>query len=251
MRLADMTWDEVRRYLETSNALLVPLGTCEQHGLHLPLATDALVAEAFAERISEACGVAMAPTLAYGVNLPCDRFMAGSAGLSPGGLRTALADLLTDWVRHGFRRFFVVTAHGCATDGFGFAHQEAIKDAALGFISEAGCRVFILFPYWSHMRDLLSAQEGVEHAGEVETSLMLHLAGDRVDMSRARGDAPEGEDARYEAFPEGVALGWREEGRTGAEWSPEAATAEKGRLIFDRCLASMLAVVRRELAADS
>ena len=81
-RLADMTWKEVESYLATGDALIVPLGTCEQHGPHLPLATDTLIAEAFAERIAEATGVPLAPTVAYGVNLPCDRFVPGTAGFA-------------------------------------------------------------------------------------------------------------------------------------------------------------------------
>jgi creatinine amidohydrolase len=247
MQLADMTWKDVQEYLESSDALIVPLGTCEQHGLHLPLSTDTLIAEAFARRISDECGVPLAPTLPYGVNLPCDRFMSGTAGLSFDGLRLALSDLLSDWARQGFRRFFVVTAHGCATDGFGFAHHEAIKDAALSFITERGCSVSILFPYWCQMGDLLTAQTGVEHAGEVETSLALHLFGERVRLALAEGGPPEGEESRYAAFPEGVALGPPPEGRSGAEGSPGSASAEKGKLLFERCLQPMLSFVKREL----
>ena len=137
MRLGDMTWREVQDYLKTRDALIVPIGTCEQHGAHLPLATDTLIAEAFAERIAEATGVPLAPTLAYGVNLPCDRFVPGTAGFTLDGLREALRGLLADWARQGFRRFFVLTAHGCAVDGFGFAHHEAIKDAALPLLLDS------------------------------------------------------------------------------------------------------------------
>ena len=68
-----MTWEEVRIWLEGSDALILPIGTCEQHGPHLPLSTDTLIAEAFAARIAEETGIPLAPTLEYGVNLPCDR----------------------------------------------------------------------------------------------------------------------------------------------------------------------------------
>ena len=117
MKLSEMSWKDVSDYLETCRALIIPVGTCEQHGLHLPLSTDTLVAEAFAERISEATGVALAPTVAYGVNLPCDRFVPGTAGFSFDALRMLITDLLEDWERQGFRQFFIVTAHGCAENG--------------------------------------------------------------------------------------------------------------------------------------
>lgn len=235
-RLAEMTWKDVADYLERSDGLIIPLGTCEQHGLHLPLATDTLIAEAFAEALADATGVALAPTLAYGVNLPCDRFMSGTAGFSPDSLRGFVAGALGDWARHGFRRFFVVTAHGCATEGYGFAHHEAIKQGALPLLAEGKCEVSVLFPYWTDVGDLLTGQKGPEHACEVETSLALHLFPDLVRMELAV-DAPEGVgESRFDAYPEGVADSPPPEGWSGAEGCPSRASAEKGRLIFQRCL---------------
>ena len=244
MRLGDMTWQEVRDYLATRDALIVPIGTCEQHGAHLPLATDTLIAEAFAERIADETGVAVAPTLAYGVNLPCDRFVPGTAGFSLDGLRTALGDLLADWTRQGFRLFFVVTGHGCALDGFGFAHHEAMKEAALPLLSAGACEVFVLFPYWEGVGDLLSKQDRVEHACEVETSLALHLFPELVRTDRVEDGPAEGPETRYQAFPEGVAAGPPPAGWSGAEGFPSAGTAEKGRAIFERCLGPMVQAVR-------
>lgn len=245
-KLAEMTWPETAAYLERRDALLLPLGTCEQHGRHLPLACDTLIAEAFASAIAEETGVAIAPTLAYGVNLPCDRFVPGTAGLTFDALRASVRGLLSDWVRQGFRTFFLVTAHGCAVDGFGFAHHEAIKCAALPFLEDALCRVFILFPYWTDVGDLLDRQDGVEHAGEVETSLGLHLFPEHVRVERAVDGPPDAEEARFEAFPEGVAAGPPPGDWSGSEGAPTSATAEKGRAIFERCLGPLVELVRRE-----
>jgi creatinine amidohydrolase len=247
MRLGDMTWQEVRDYLAIKDALIVPIGTCEQHGAHLPLATDTRIADAFAQRIAEETGVALAPTLAYGVNLPCDRFVPGTTGFTLDGLREALRGLLVDWARQGFRQFFIVTAHGCAVDGFGFAHHEAIKQAALPLLLDGVCQVLVLFPYWTEVGDLLSKQEKVEHACEVETSLALYLFPELVRTDRIADGPAEGEETRYEAFPEGVATGPPGPGWTGAEGFPSAATAEKGRAIFERCLEPMLRAVRARL----
>jgi len=251
MRLGDMTWQEVRDYLAESDALIVPIGTCEQHGPHLPLATDTLIADAFARRIAEETGVVLAPTLAYGVNLPCDRFASGTAGFSPDGLRSVLGDLLSDWARQGFRRFFVVTAHGCAVDGFGFAHHEAIKQAALPLLLEGACEVFVLFPYWTDVSDLLSVQDKVEHACEVETSLALCLFPDLVRRDRVSDAPADGDEERFQAFPEGVALAPPEDGWTGAEGSPSAGTVEKGRAIFERCLGPMIRTVRERMGSPA
>ena len=254
MRLSDLSWKDVADYLKTSRALLIPVGTCEQHGLHLPLATDTLIAEAFAARISEATGVALAPTVAYGVNLPCDRFVPGTAGFSIDALRAFVTDLLEDWERQGFRQFFFVTAHGCAVDGYSFAHQEALKQGALPLLAEPPCGegpciVSILFPYWTDTGDILTGQDGVEHACEAETSLMLFLHPELVRMELAE-DSPEDAESRFEAYPEGVGAGPPEPGWNGAEGAPTEGTAEKGRLIFERCLNPMLEHVSKAVGTS-
>jgi creatinine amidohydrolase len=249
MRLGTMTWEEVASYLERRDALIVPVGTCEQHGRHLPLSTDAIITEAYADALAAETGVPSAPLLAYGVNLPCDRFMAGTAGLSHDALRSSLRGLLRDWVRQGFRTFFIVTAHGCAMNGFGFSHQEAIKEAALPLLTEGGCRAFVLFPYWTDVSDLLERQDGVEHAGEVETSLLLYLRPELVRQDLADGGAVEGPETRYEAYPEGVEQA-PTPGRSGAEGHPEAGDAEKGRRIFERTLRPLVELMLANLQSD-
>ena len=244
MKLADMTWTEVREHLRAADALIVPVGTCEQHGPHLPLGCDTLIAEAFAECVSDVTGVPVAPTLAYGVNLPCDLFMSGTAGFSFDGLRLCLGDLLADWRRQGFRRFFIVTAHACASDGFGFAHHEAIKQAALPGLRDGACDVSILFPYWTDVSDLLTTQKGVSHACEVETSLALHLFPEKVRTHLVKDPEQGLRVERYRAFPEGVAGGPPAADWSGASGFPSCATAEKGRRIFARCLEPMVAHVK-------
>ena len=201
----------------------------------------------------------MAPTVAYGVNLPCDRFVPGTAGFSFDSLRAFIDDATDDWARQGFRRFFVVTAHGCAMDGCSFAHHEAIKQGVLPLLagppcSSAACEASVLFPYWTEIGDILTEQDAVSHACEAETSLMLFLHPELVRMELAQGAAEaqgarepqeawgpqEAQDKRFAAFPEGVAAGPPTADFTGAEGAPAAATAEKGRLIFERCLNPMV-----------
>ena len=248
MRLGDMTWEEVAAYLGRRDALIVPLGTCEQHGRHMPLSTDSIIALAYADALAAETGVPAAPLLPYGVNLPCDRFMAGTAGLSFDALRAGLCDIVGDWARHGFRTFFVITAHGCAVNGFSFAHHEAIKEALQPLLLEGACRAYLLFPYWTDVSDLLDRQAGAEHAGEVETSLMLYLRPELVRGDLVEGGATEEEDTRYDAYPEGIELA-PAPGRSGAEGHPEAADAEKGRRIFERTLEELTERILANLGA--
>ena len=72
-----------KKYLEDNDSLLIPIGTGEQHGLHLPLCTDTIVAERICDEISEKYGILVAPTINYGVNLPLDnKTMTGTTGIS-------------------------------------------------------------------------------------------------------------------------------------------------------------------------
>lgn len=162
MKLADLTWKEIARRLESERRLIVPAGTCEQHGPHLPLSSDTLVAERVAEYLSRKTGILVAPTIHYGVNLPCDRGYAGTCSLSPELLRGTVGSILEWWKGQGFARFFLLSAHGDPL------HIEALRAA-----DPDAVRVLSLYDF--PMRDILERQEGGRHACEAETSVMLFL----------------------------------------------------------------------------
>jgi len=95
MFLADLTWNEVSVYLKEKNVLIVPIGMCEQHSKHLPLNTDILVAEYIANYLSEKNKLLIAPTINYGVGLPCDRFYPGSSSIQYEDLRNVISSLIS------------------------------------------------------------------------------------------------------------------------------------------------------------
>jgi creatinine amidohydrolase len=79
LHLGDLSWNEAKEYFDkTSQTLIIPVGTCEQHGYHLPLNNDILVVEYLADVLSRRTGALIAPTINYGVNLPCDRTLSGT-----------------------------------------------------------------------------------------------------------------------------------------------------------------------------
>jgi creatinine amidohydrolase len=250
MRLSEMTWRDVRDYLERSDALIVPVGTCEQHGPHLPLSTDTLIAEAFSAALSEATGVLVAPTLAYGINLPCDRYVPGNAGLTFDALRSSMGALLSDWQRQGFGTFFVLTAHACASAGFGFAHHEALKEAALPLLERGAASAYILFPFWTDIGDLLDGQSGLGHACEAETSIALHLFPELVRSDLISDPAPWSGVTRYDPYIGGVAHEAPAPDWQGGSGRPSLATAAKGAAIFARCLAALTEFVKEKMPQE-
>jgi len=167
MFLADLTWNEVSVYLKEKNVLIVPIGMCEQHSKHLPLNTDILVAEYIANYLSEKNKLLIAPTINYGVGLPCDRFYPGSSSIQYEDLRNVISSLISWWKLQGFKNFFLISAHG---DPF---HLRALHEVRED-------RVFILEVYDINLDGILNKQKTAKHAGEVETSVMLYLFPEKV-----------------------------------------------------------------------
>lgn len=223
MLMADMTFDEVREHLKTDSTLIVPVGTCEQHGYHLPLNNDMLMVEYFAGILSQKTGHLIAPTVNYGINLPCDRFMPGTATLTLSLLRETVLSITGWWRTQGFSRFMLLTFHG---DPF---HIEAL--------SNIGEDVFLIEPYEIEYSDILEKQATMRHACEAETSAALFLYPQKVRMKRAREH-----DIPYSIFED--YLFHRNssvpEGYVGNLGFPLSASAEKGKILVERMVAKMM-----------
>ena len=220
--LADMSWPEVSEYLEVDPRLIIPVGTCEQHGRHLPLGTDCVVAERIAHDMSSEFGVLVAPTLAYGVNVDTERGYAGTASLRRKTLHRALNDLLAAWEGHGFEEFILITAH------FHDPHLDAVAT-----VVTEHARVRIVDVHSVNISQFLERQIGPEHAGEAETSVMLYLEPGLVrtdDIHDYPLDPKQLRRYLRGRMPRPPA------GSEGAIGYPSAATAEKGEKIYRHIL---------------
>lgn len=166
MKLLDYTWKEVFEHIKTNDTLIVPVGTCEQHGHHLPLNTDILVVEYFAEYLSTQTGIMIAPTMNYGVNLICDKLYSGTSNISEDTLKKMMKEAIEWWFFQGFRKFILLSYHG-----------EPLHINALSNVG-SNCSVFEL--YNIDYSGILEKQETVKHACEAETSLMMFLFPEKV-----------------------------------------------------------------------
>jgi len=220
--LESLSWIDAAAHIARDPRLILPVGALEQHGPHLPLGTNVLIARSVAVDLSREYDVLRAPTFHYGVNVPSDRSFAGTASLRKKTLHRALNELLADWERQGILEFVILTAH---------RHDPHLD--ALATLLTRRARVRVVDIWDVDIRDLLDAQSGPLHADEAETSVMLHLYPALVRMDRAR-DAELGPDefrrylrGRLPAPPAGGA---------GVVGRPTAATAEKGARIYARIL---------------
>lgn len=220
--IADLPWPEVAAHLEGDRRLIVPVGACDQSGPHLPIGAGTCVAESLARDLSQEFGVLRAPTFTYGVNLPGEEAYPGTASLRPKTLHRALNELLAYWASHGFDEFIAITAnlHG--------PHAEAVAT-----IRAPRVRVRVVEALHVKLDDLLDGEGGAEHAGEVLTSLLLHLRPGAVRMDRARDFTMDPEMRRKFVGGRLRRIPADSEGVVG---QPSLASAEKGRAIYEHIL---------------
>ena len=218
VRLAELTWRQVADRIRRDPRLLVPVGGLLQHGPHLPLGTDTIIVTRLVEALSRRHDVLLAPTLPYGAASERDAEYAGSAPIRGKTLHRTLNELVSTWEGHGIEEFVLLTSHGYGP------HLQALATVA----SDAA-RVRSVDLHAVDLSGHLEDSHGAEHAGEMATSLMLHLAADLVRMEEAED---------VELAPEAVGrLRVGEEpipspGSSGVVGRPSRASAEKGRRIF-------------------
>lgn len=217
-RLADLGWPEVGG----GATLVVPLGSLEQHGPHLPLDTDTRIAVALAERLvaAEPRCVA-APAVAYGASGEHQGFP-GTVSIGSEAMELLLVELVRS-AAETFARTVVVNGHG--------GNSDAVTRAAAR-LTEEGRPVLCWSPRHGDPAD--------SHAGRAETSLMLTLAPALVHLDRA---APGNVDPLPDLLPLLRARGVRAASETGVLGDPTGATADEGATLLDRLAADLITAV--------
>lgn len=219
MRLKELAPAEVAATLARDGRLLVPVGTCEQHGPHLPLGCDTLVVERLVDDLSAELSILRAPTFEYGVNSSHERTFPGNASLRRKTLLRALNDLTETWEDGGVTEFILVTAHGYE------GHQEALSTV----ITKAA-RVQVVDIYSVIFPDIVESDREVLHGDEFDTSLLLYIAPELVFMDRAQDYIISSGSVRRTRRSV-LKLPQESPGSVGR---PSLATAEKGRAIYKR-----------------
>lgn len=222
LALDELSWIDVAAHLARDPRLIIPVGALEQHGPHLPLGTNVLVARKVAVDLSQEQEVLRAPSMYYGVNVRTERRYAGTATLGHKTLHRALNELLASWESQGIREFIIVTAH---------RHEPHLD--ALATLVTTQARVRVVSVWDVDIADLLEKQPGPLHGCEAETSVMLYLYPGLVNMDRARD---------FEISPEDYQRYIRDRlpkpprGGAGLIGYPTAATVAKGEAIYTRML---------------
>ncbi|GAB5546685.1 MAG: creatininase family protein [Sandaracinaceae bacterium] len=177
-RVADLTWIDVRDALERGAPAILPVGAAaKQHGLHLPMSTDQLTAEAMAARVAERVDGLAWPTVGYG-HYPAFLDYPGSTSLPADVFSGVIEALLRDLVRAGAQRILILNT-GISTIR-PIEHARELVDADITV-----AHLYRGERYLATKRAVCTQERG-EHADEAETSVMLHLHPERVNLAKAR-----------------------------------------------------------------
>ena len=217
-RIKEMTPGGVRERLLERPTLIVPVGTTEQHGPHLPLGCDTIIVERLADDLSAMFQVPRASTVEYGVHASASPFP-GSATLRRRTLHRVMNELIESWEHGaGVREFVVLTAQASE------AHLEALSTIRT---DDATVQVIDIFSL--DFGSLLERPGAPVQGGELDTSLMLYLAPELVRMDLAQDFAlTQSMLARYRPghtrnLPPGS---------PGSVGFPSLASAQKGELLY-------------------
>jgi len=231
--LERMTWPEVEAAQTAGvDAVLIPIGSTEQHGRHMPLATDALIGDHLARELADRLDAFVAPTVRIGCSSHHLAFP-GTLSVADATFHAIVADLVGSLVGGGFRRLILVPTHGGNFAPLAEAierlpaehrvHVVAITDLAVLFhIAELGRDEFGV-----------PMEAGGLHAGEWETSMLAAIHPDLVRMDRAEpGYVGDLESAVAGMFEGGV----KSISENGAIGDPAAASPEHGRRYWDAAI---------------
>lgn len=238
--------------LLTERSILVqPLGAIEQHGPHLPLSTDSVVAAAVAraavERVGDELDVWLLPTLEYTKSNE-HAWSAGTIWLSATTLLSVLDDLGRCVATTPARRLVFLNGHGGNSALVNVANRELrLAHGLMTFLAHPGVP-----PDQGGASPASELGMGV-HGGTEETSIMLHLAPHLVDMSKAERRVPEWlADNRYVRFGGRVSFGWlsNDFSPDGYIGDPTAATAEAGAALFEGAVTAFCEALAEIAAFD-
>ena len=236
-RYEELTWPQIKQAVEEEKVVVLTVGSIEQHGHHLPISTDSAIVSAISDRAVEmASEVALLmPTVYYGYS-PHHMEFPGSIAVRGEHFVNYLVDIGTSLARHGFKRIVIINGHG---GNIAWASAAALD---INMSTDAICATTTWWTLIGPTLQSLRESEfpgGMSHSCEAETSVLLHLRPDLVQMDKAVKNIPSGqtEFISYD-FIGSTPVAFMEPlsriSETGVVGDPTVATKEKGKQIVEK-----------------
>lgn len=185
-KFGEQSWVQLQEHIDKQSLLILPVGTTEEHGPHLPVDTDARIAEAYGDRLAAATEEAGLPvllmdTVRYGYSMKIMRQWPGTITVRSRVFMDMIFDICKSALDMGFSKLVIIDCHGHHSGPLNTVSRELCDacDKAVAIITP----VAFSSEVFSEIRK--SVQGGAIHACEWETSLVLHISPELVDMSKA------------------------------------------------------------------
>lgn len=245
--IENLTWTE---YSEASKngILILPIGSTEQHSLHLPLSVDNIISQNFSARLAEKINGVIAPIISYGYK---SNPTSGGGPLFPGTidlngatLVTLIVDILNEFIKDGWKKIILLNSHYENQAFLGEACDLVIDDQEEEFPK------IIIVSWWDNVsEDILPiifnerSFRGwdLEHAAITETSLIMYFAPELVRYDLLSDESLE-EVPRYQRYPVSKTL----IPKSGALYTTISSTAEKGEIITEDVINNFLVFIKKE-----
>ena len=236
-----LTWPEMNEAIAMQKLVILPVASTEQHGPHMPLDVDTFLVEQVCLEVGRRAAdrVLVLPTVAYGLNLHHIDFP-GTIHIEPEVFIAFCVNITKSVAYHGFEKILVVNGHGSNTPLSDLIARKTVL--ATNSLCGALNYYHLAFEAFNQVKDT----PVIAHADEFETSLYLYLASERVQMDKAvAGDDVMGKYVSSDSTSPYMRFNdyWGRWTKTGVHGDPRAATAEKGKLIFETAVTRLIEVV--------
>ena len=231
--LENYSWKSARQIFRKKKVALVPVGSTEQHGPHLPLGTDFFIAHALAESAARDTGAICTPTVPIGVSAHHRQFW-GTLWVSPQAFRQYMYEVAISLGSHGVQGIIFVNGHG----GNSPSLQEVSRSIRSGKLYSVVHQWWTDPPVIELQRRLFKSKGS--HAGAIETAMLLAIRPELVDTA-SYDEAAEGAAADFGVTKFGAQLpvDTLDFSQSGATLDPREATVEAGKQIFHAALDSL------------
>ena len=240
------TWPALGRLVEKQPVVVLPIGSVEDHGPHLPLDTDNFMISSICEEAAKRADgdILLLPLIPYGFETHHMDFP-GTIDVRQEHLLHFVLDITKSVAHHGFKRILIADGHGSNMPIPELVARRTVLE------SDALCACFI----WPNLakKQIAAIREsgrgGMAHGGELETSVYLHLAPGRVQMDKARPDMkmPESEFIwmdLLEGSPVICMDHWTRFSKSGTYGDPTVANADKGKVVFEAVVDAFVRLAR-------
>ena len=161
---------------EKKPTIIIPVGSIEQHGAHLPITTDSDIVTEIASRLAKKDNFIALPTISYGISFEHEPLF--NASITTTALRAALSNIIISLVKNGIRSILILNGHHGNKETLRRLHSESFQILERNGVMPKDMGIIFNISYWTRMK------HEFDHAGFVETSIMLAIS-DKVKMEKA------------------------------------------------------------------